>query len=274
MKRKQHSRHIIVIALLLLQSMAYAELLMHTHGYIAFAPYVTGVPKEKDTYPGYRAEFLSSVDIFNFGRTTVYGMIGNTTLMNLGQVSGFKLNKIRYNLAASARYEFDNWLIKGSFYRGSIHKISQSETGTPIWWNSIQLGVGSKGAYYLYLPEEYRKVQNRFLNTLDAQINAGVFIKPRGNVYTGMNHHFKYEVFSLLRYHLGAYKKWAAFAGLSQNTWFLTDSGTEHKINLTLNLFRKGAVNFAGFFYTYTLYDNFYPDNDNHMGQLGARVIF
>lgn len=250
------------------------QLLMHTHGYVAFAPYISGKVKKDGFWPGYRADFLTNVDIFKLGRATMYGTVGNTTLMSINEISGFTLNKLRFNLAANIRYEFENLLIKSTYYRGSIHKISAIEEGTPIWWNSIQVGLGTPGAYYLYLRDEYKMRENTIINSWDAQINIGAFIKPTGTVFSGINHHYRYELFSLVRYHLGVYKKWASFIGMNHNIWILRDSSTEYKISATVNLFRKGAVNFAGLYYTYVFYDSYAPDNEDKMGALGFRIIF
>ncbi len=247
---------------------------MHTHGFVAFAPYVTGVVKENDMWPGYRADFLTNIDFFKAGRSTIYGTVGNTTLISLGSTSGFTLDKLHYDLSANIRFEFEKLLIKGTFYRGSIHKISTVEEGTPIWWNCIQVGVGTPGATYLYLRDKYRTQDNTIINNWDGQVIFGTYFKPTGTVFTGINHSYKYEINSLVRYHLGVYKKWASFVGFRQSIWILRDSSKQYKTAITVNLFRKGAVNFAGFYYTYVLYDSYIPDNENKMGSLGFRIIF
>ncbi len=250
------------------------QLLMHTHGYVAFSPYISGKILEDESWPGYRADFLTNIDLFKIGHSTVYGTVGNTTLISVSETDVFTLNKIRFNLAASLRYEFKNLLVKGTFYRGSIHKISTIEEGSPVWWNSVQFGLGTPGAYYLYLRDEYRKRENTLINSWDAQINIGAFIKPTGNAFGGINHHYKYELFSLLRYQIGVYKKWASFIGINHNVWMLRDSSTEYKISATINLFRKGTVNFAGFYYSYVFFDSYKQDNENKMSSLGFRIIF
>lgn len=250
------------------------HLLMYSHGYIAFAPYINGKVTGEGFWPGYRADFTTNIDLFQIGHSIVYGTVGNTTLISVSETDIFTLNKIRYNLSANVRYEFENLLLKGSLYRGSIHKIGAFEEGTPIWWNSIQLGVGTPGAYYLYLRDEYKMRENTLINSWDAQINIGTFINPTGNAFSGINHHYKYELFSLLRYQIGVYNKWASFIGVNHNIWLLRDSSTEYKISATINLFRKGVVNFAGFYYTYVFYDSYTPDNEHKMGSLGLRIIF
>ena len=126
----------------------------------------------------------------------------------------------------------------------------------------------------MYLRDEYKMRENTLINRWDAQINIGAFIKPTGNAFSGINHHYKYELFSLLRYQIGVYKKWASFIGINHNVWLLRDSSTEYKISATVNLFRKGAFNFAGFYYTYVFIDSYKLDNENKMGSLGFRIIF
>lgn len=70
------------------------------------------------------------------------------------------------------------------------------------------------------------------------------------------------------------YGKWAYFASLRQQLWVRADHLAEHQINLTLNLFRKGTVNFAGLYYNYTIYDTFSLDSTDGLGSLGFRIIY
>ena len=256
-------------------SLCQAELLMSTHGYWSFAPYVNGIKKTEGLYPGYRAEFMAHIDFVRFNNLIFTGIVGNKTMISKSQLSVFELDRIRYILSPGFRYEFDKWIFLGSLNHESTYAISRAEEYKgATWMNSIRIGAGTKGAYYLYLRDHYKNIHKTFLNSWDAQINAGVFLHGSNSIWVAKNHDYKFEEFSLVRYYLGSFQKWVCFAGLNQNLWLGIDNSVEKKINITLNLFKEGTVNFFGFLYTYTIYDTYSKDNENKLGAFGVRVIF
>ena len=247
---------------------------MHTHGHITIAPYIHGFDDSEKLYPGYRSEFMTYVDFYKRNRLVVNSVLGTTTIISDPEHKKMRLDRIRYTLTPGFRYELDSWLIKGALHHECIHTISLPENKGSTWWNSFQIGLGTKGAYDLYLREQYKNIRNSFLNSWDAQINVGYILPSKRTLFSGQNHDYNYEIFSLLRYHIGSFRRWACFAGLRQNTWMKNDTSLEHQINISINFFRRGAVNFAGFFYTYNIYDTFTLDEANRMGALGFRIIF
>ena len=264
----------MILSLFKIQS-SEARLLMHTQGTVSFAPYVNGVKKTKGLYPGYRSEFQANVDFYRNNKLILTGLVGNMTIISRSDSSVFNLDKIRYTLAPGFRYEFTGWILRGSFHHESIYSLSRIEEQEGAYWqNSIRMGVGSRGSYYLYLDDRYRNVDDTFINSWDIQINGGIFLHGSRSIWVAKNHDYRYEIFSLIRYHVCTFHKWVYFAGLNQHLWIKSDNETEHKENLTLNFFRKGAVNFFGIYYTYTMYDSYKENNENKLGALGFRLIF
>ncbi|MFC1561339.1 hypothetical protein ACFL4V_02590, partial [Candidatus Latescibacterota bacterium] len=253
---------------------AKSELLMHTHGHITVAPYIHGFDNFKYNYPGYRSEFMTYVDFFRHRSIIFNSLLGTTTIISEPENQNMKLDRIRYILTPGFRYEFKTWLIRGALHHECIHNISRPEINGSTWWNSFQIGFGSKGSYYLYLQEQYKDVKNTFLNSMDAQINFGYIMPAKRTLTSGQNHEYHYEIFSLVRYQLGSFKRWVYFVGLRQNTWVKNDNSLEHQINITFNFFLKGTVNFTGFFYTYNILDTFSLDNADGMGAFGYKIIF
>jgi len=251
-----------------------AEWLFNTAGYLNYGNYVTGVPYERQSYPAYHCDFFARVDVLRIGATTIYSNIGSTSMMSTQKTWGLTIDYLRGDFALNARQEFHGWLINGAFSHGSLHKVSAPEAGKPILFNSYQLGVGTKNAYNLTPTEEYQPAANQFLNTVDAQINVGIFNKPKSTVFSGLNHHFRSELFSLVQYNIGTYRKWAAACSFNQHSWFLTDSSTEHKISVSLNLYCRGTTNFLELYYSYTLYDTSILDNTHKMGLVGIQAFF
>jgi hypothetical protein len=251
-----------------------AELLCRTDGYLNFGKYVSGVPYERQSYPAYHSDFFARVNILKLGTTSISSDIGSTSLMSIQHVFGFTIDYIRCDFSLNARREFNGWLINGAFSHGSLHKVSAPEAGKPILFNSYQLGIGTRDAYNLAPSAESLQAANKFLNTVDGQVNIGIFNKPKNSVFSGLNHQFKSELFSLVRYNVGTYRKWASAVGLNQHSWFLADSPAEHKISVSLNLYCRGTASFLGLYYSYTLYDTSILDNTHKMGLIGIQAIF
>ncbi|MFC1541405.1 hypothetical protein ACFL50_03015 [Candidatus Latescibacterota bacterium] len=247
---------------------------MNTHGHITLAPYVHGFDTSAQKIPSYRSEFITYVDYFSAGSFIVTSLFGTTTMISDNKQYGMRLERIRYTLTPGFRYEFPKWFIKGSLHHECIHTISRPEINGSTWWNSFQIGAGTKGSSFLYLKEEYKNVRNSFLNTWDAQINVGSILPSKRTLFSGQNHDYSFEVFSQIRYQLGSFLRWAYFAGLRQNTWVKTDNSTEQQIAITLNIFKRDTVNFAGIFYTYNIYDTFSLDNADGMGSFGFKIIY
>lgn len=250
------------------------ELIMRTYGDITIAPTVHGAKPSEKIYNGYRSEFMTYVDFFRVHGIVFNSLLGNTTIISNFDSTGMRLDRIRYTLTPGFRIERKRWIFRGTLHHECIHTIGRREEKGSIWWNSLQLGIGTREAYYLYLNEEYRKKNNIFLNTWDARVDIGYVIPARSTILTGQNHDFVFEQHGLLRYHLGVIENMAFFATLRHNFWVKTDSSAEQQILLTLNLFRKGTKNFAGIFYTYSFYDTFSLDNSEHLGYLGFRILY
>lgn len=270
---------------------ARAELVMDTHGMVSFAPYIHGMShtydivraspeseKTKRYYPAYRATFLANIDLYRWNHLVLTGTASNITAIAATDSAFFNLNRIHYIVSPGFRYEFPRFVVRGSFHHESVFSLSRPEhldrRKGPYWQNSIRLGVGSLGSYYLFLRDEYAGINNRLVNSFDAQINGGVFLHGSESIWISKNNPYRYEEFSLLRYHFGVFRNWAYFATFRQFLWVRLDHKREHNLNITLNAFRKGAVHFFGLYYTYTIYDNSTEDNEDRLGAMGLRVVF
>jgi hypothetical protein len=250
------------------------EVLMLTHGQITFAPYVNGRTPQKDFFPGYRSDFFTYVDFFSWKGFVSNWLIANTTLIARPDSTIFRLDRIRYTLTPGYRYEFDKWLISGLLLHECIHTVSREEEKGSVWWNSFEIGFGSKGAYPQYLVEKYKNAHLDLRNSLDAQVNFGAFLHGRESVWLAQNSDYRYEEFGLLRYHLGRWGCWGVFVDLPQHLWVTAENRLENKISPTVNLFLLGKVNIASLFYTYHIYDTNTHDNESGLGLLGFKIVF
>ena len=94
------------------------------------------------------------------------------------------------------------------------------------------------------------------------------------SVWLSQNHTYRYEEFSLIRYHLTRWGPWGTFLDLPQHLWINSDYEFKQKISPTLNLFLLGKVNIASGFYAYHIYDNSTYDNESGLGLFGFKIIF
>ena len=252
-----------------------AQLLMRTEGQLSFLPYLHGVDKSFGMYPGYRVRFSMNVDIYRFDRLILTGLTENVTLISRTDSSLVNLDKIHFVLSPGIRYDLKKYYFNGSIYHESINNIGRYEDiGGALWFNSIRIGIGSRGSSYLYLREEYMNINNQLMNTFDGQIKIGFFLHGRESIWTSKRHQYRYEALGNLRYHLGVYNNWAMFMGAEEQTWIKKNSTVEHKIRVRVSAFRKGTVNFSGFFYSYVIYDSYSIDNEEGLGAIGYTIIF
>ncbi len=272
MKRRLAS--VVLLLLAAAPSASDALLLMKSHGYITVAPYIHGFNRSEHLNPGYRSEFMTYVDFVKTKGLVLNSLLGTTTIITDPDREGMKLDRIRYTLSPGFRYEFDTWLIKGALHHECIHLISRPELNGSTWWNSFQIGAGTKGSYFLYLAEEYRNRSNTFINSWDGQINAGYIMPAKRTLFSGQNHDYRWEFFGRIRYHIGSFRRWAWFAGLQESAWLTKNGTTDHQISVAINMFRRGLSNFAGFYYTYMLYDTFKLDNSDGLGAVGFRIVY
>lgn len=177
---------------------------------VSFSPYIHGMGRTYDTVrltsdgsltkkltPSYRAEFLANIDFARWNRLVFIGMVGNTTMISSTDSSFFTLNRVHYLVSPGFRYEWGHVIFRAVFHHESIHSLSRPESldrrKGPYWQNSIRFGVGTRGAYWLYLRDEYQHVNNRFLNSFDAQVNAGVFIRGSDSIWSARNNPYRGE---------------------------------------------------------------------------------
>lgn len=264
---------IIIILIAVYPQQVFASLLMRSRGNITVAYTIHGTDRNQLTYPGYRSDFTTFVDFAKFGQVVIYSSIGNTTVISKPKNS-MQLDKIRYTLNPGFRVEFRSWLINGSLLHECIHTIGRPENNGSTWWNSFRIGIGTKEAYFLYLPNEYRNLNNIFINKFDAQVNFGNIVEAKQTLLTGQNHNYIYELSSLIRYHVGVYRNWVGFVTLRQHLWMLRDNSDEQSLTVSINLFRKGTKKFAGIYYDYNIVDTFSLDSASKIGALGFKIIF
>jgi hypothetical protein len=251
------------------------DFLFDTNGLVSFAPYFHGVNKTAGLHPSYRAEFHVNFDVFRFDKIIVSLKGGNTTLISSSDSSLINLDKIHYLLSPDVKMDFGSWMLNLSFNHESIYSISRSEQlNGANWQNSLRLGIGSKGSYNLYLYDVYRQHKDEFINKWDAQLNVGAFLYGNETIWRARNHDYRWEFFSLIRYHIGTKGKWVLFTGAKSHWWLDVNQNIEYRLFIDLNALYLTKVKGFGLFYRFVPHDSYSSDNVNGLGSIGFKVLF
>lgn len=250
------------------------QVLMRTHGEISFAPYVHGEFNEFEVTPGYRSDFHTYVDFFEWKGFVSNWLIANTTIIENNKETGLTLDKIRYTLTPGYRIEFEKYLISGLLLHECIHTISKPEKEGAVWWNSFQLGFGSNGSYPRHLVNIYKRNSIESFPNWDYNFNFGAFLYGEKSQWIQQNHEYRYEYFHKLRFHYGKWKYWGFYSDYKHHTWIDVHNDFENKISLDFNILLSGVENLASVFYKYTVHDTFAKDNTNELGAVGFKIIF
>jgi hypothetical protein len=249
------------------------EVLMATSGQVDFAGDLFGDPRYTDLPPGYRSDFHVWVDFFRWKGFISNWLIGNSTVISRNDSTPFQLSHIRYVLTPGYRYEFDTWQISGLLLHECVHTLSRPERNGAVWWNSFEIGMGTKGAYHDHLVEAYRARSIEPLR-LDARIDFGQFLYGRQSVWIGQNQDFRQELFGLVRLHLGGIGPFGFFQDVEPHLWRTANGSIDQKWSLSTHMYLLGKHNIAGGYFRWVPLDNNPHDNENGLGQLGFEIVF
>jgi hypothetical protein len=250
------------------------EVLMATSGQIDFATNLYGEPKFSDLSPGYRSDFQVWVDFFRWKGFISNWLIGNSTVIARNDSTPFELSHIRYILTPGYRYEFDSWQISGLLLHECVHTLSRPEKSGAVWWNSFQIGAGTKGAYHDHLVEAYREARSFPALRFDGRIDIGQFLYGQQSVWIGQNHDFRQELFGLARLRLGSAGPFGFFQDVQPHFWRTAAGGIEQKWSLSTHMYLLGKRNIAGGYLRWVVVDDNPHDNEDGLGQLGFEIVF
>lgn len=250
------------------------EVLMNTSGTVDFAANLFGSPRHAQLPPGYRSNFHLWVDFFRWKGFTSNWLIGNTTVASRNDSTAFQLSHIRYVLTPGYRYEFDTWQISGLLLHECLHTLSRPEANGAVWWNSFQIGAGTKGAYHDHLVEDYRAARAFPSLRLDGRVDFGQFLYGPQSVWIGQNHDFRQEAFGLARLRLGSLGSFGFFQDVQPHFWRSSTGRIDQKWSLSSHMYLLGRHNIAGGFVRWVVFDDTPHDNENGLAQLGFEIVF
>jgi hypothetical protein len=185
-----------------------------------------------------------------------------------------KLDKIRYTLMPQLRYSFRKSCSTLSLDHQCIHTLSRDEnTNGSTWWNIVQGGFGTKGAYSFYFIRKYNNRDFSLRNSFDAHINAGYYLHGRAALI-GNNHDYKYDVSGLVRYHFGLFRNQTIFIDVNHHFWYGKNGKITAKISGEINYVILAFDNIATVYYNHCFIDENPYDNEFSLGAAGFKIMF
>ena len=277
LKNNMISAVIFVIVLLLVSvqnvSGGTVSLLLQPSGQVSFAPTLFGQNKFSDLEPGYRTDLFVYMDLFKYDQWIFSFYTSNTTLISRDASTLFTLDRIRYTLAPGFRHVFRKWVASGMLFHECIHTISRPEKNGSVYWNTIRIGTGTKGAYHFYLVDKYMTRDFTLRNSIDVRLDVDFYLRGDAFSLIAQNHQYRLGSSELIRYHFDFLKR-QFFADCAHRFWLEDDSIWTQKLSAALNWVLPGRKKLATFFFQYTLFDDNPYDNEDTLGVVGFRMVF
>jgi hypothetical protein len=257
-----------------LTNMPDVKMLFHANGQVTLGAQIYGKPRFEDLGPGYRSDIAVNTELFGY-KDLIFDFLtaASTSIARLPETP-VKLDKIRYTLTPELRYEFRKSLVTGSLFHECIHTLSRAEdTAGSTWWNVVQVGMGTKGAYSFYFIRRYDNRDFALRNSFDASINAGYYLHGHAALI-GHNHEYAYDLSGLIRYHFGLFRNQTFFIDLTHHTWLDKNSKYTFKLTGEIDYVILAFDNIATLFYSHCFIDENPYDNENSLGTIGFKIIF
>ncbi len=210
---------------------ARADFTLDSHGWVTLESYIHGRKDEQDLNRSHRSEFTGIVDIYNYKAFTFTFLLGNATDIARQPDSTYYMDRIIYTYTYGGRLDLGPWVIRGDYHHDCIHLIDRPELNGSTWWNSYLIRMGTRGAFYLYLPEGYNSREEGLLGPFDVRVGFAAYRKPGNTIADGQNHNYQYEFSNLIRYQFAGNQKWIGFVDLHQRLWMTWDSTVRRQTN-------------------------------------------
>lgn len=249
------------------------SILFDASGQATIGVHVFGRNRFAELAPGYRADFLIYTDLVSY-RNVIFDLLaGATTSIARLPDKPIKMDKIKYVLVPCFRYPFKKGLLDLRLLHECIHTISREEISGSTWWNSIQIGAGTKGAYHHHFIEKYNRREFSIRNSLDLRYRVGLYLHGDAELI-GSNHDYLVDGSGLVRYHFGLFRNQTVFIDLANHLWIERDGIVTSKTTCEVNWVILAVHNIATLFYSYCFQDDNPFDNEATLMSLGFRSIF
>ncbi len=250
------------------------KMLFRSNGMVTLGVHLYGDPRYGDLGPGYRSDLVINTEFFGYNNL-VFDLLtaASTSIARLPETP-VKLDKIRYNLTPELRYSFRKSIVTASLYHLCIHTLSREEDENgSTWWNALQIGGGTKGAYSFYFIQKYNNREFSLRNSFDGTVNFGYYLHGE-HPLIGHNHEYQYDASGLLRYHFGLFRNQTLYVDVNSRVWFSKNGMVTYKLSGELNYVILAYDNIATLYYSHCFVDENPYDNEFSLGAVGLKLIF
>lgn len=243
-------------------------------GLFSIGAHLYGKPKYGDLGPGYRSDMMINMELISYKDLTFDFLTAASTSIARLPDDPIQMDKIRYNLTPTFRYSLTKSIITASLYHLCIHTISrpENENGS-TWWNAVQAGWGTKGAYSFYFIQKYNNRDFSLRNSFDITINAGYYLHGKAPLI-GNNHDYVCDLSGLIRYHFGIFRNKTIFIDTYYRIWYDKSKKTTVKLTGEINYVILAFDNIASVYFNHCIIDQNPYDNEYSLGALGLKIIF
>jgi hypothetical protein len=250
------------------------RMLFHANGVVSLGVHMYGHPKFGDLGPGYRSDLNVNTELISYKNLYFDFLTAASTSIARLPETPVKLDKIRYTLTPELRYPFRKSVATLSLYHECIHTLSRDEDSSgSTWWNVVQGGFGTKGAYSMYFIQKYNNRDFSLRNSFDAHINVGYYLQGKAALI-GHNHNYTYDVSGLVRYHLGLFRNQTIFFDVNHHFWYSRDNKITAKISGEIDYVILAYDNIATLYYNHCFVDENPYDNEYSLGTIGLKIMF
>lgn len=244
------------------------------NGLFSIGAHLYGKPKYGDMSPGYRSDMMINIALLSYKELAFDFLTAASTSIARLPDDPIKMDKIRYTLTPTFRYSLTKSIITASLYHQCIHTISRDENENgSTWWNAIQAGWGTKGAYCYYFIQKYNNRDFSLRNSFDITINAGYYLHGKAALI-GNNHKYAYDLSGLVRYHFGIFRNRTIFIDTYYHIWYDKAKKTTVKLTGEINYVILAFDNIASVYFNHCIIDENPFDNEYSLGALGVKIIF
>jgi len=251
-----------------------SNFIFKANGNVTLGRYLYGEKPKNALEPGFRSNFRVYFDIFRNNSFVLNILTANTTTIGKNDESFIDLDKIRYTLSPGFRYEHQKWILTGLFFHECIHTISRDETDGSTWWNALQIGAGTKGAYHYYLVDKYNTHDFSLSNSFDISQNFSYYLHGEESSLIAQNHNYRFDEFGVIRYHFGSIGNKSLFLDFNHRVWLDAEKKLTSKFSIEANFIIKAKSNFASVYFRHCFHDQNPHDNEKNLGVVGLKLIF
>lgn len=244
-----------------------------SRGGTSFIYYLTQGNRYSELPPGYRFEFSLDNQVYEFEQGHAFLNVANATAISRQDTTAVKLDKIRYRIEPGYRHILSGYEASALLSHECIHQIDRERAGGSIFWNTIQLGFGTQGAYDRNLISRVVHRDFQLRNSWDYALSLDAFLFGDALYWIDQNHDYRGHAQSLLRYNWSLWANSAFHVDLRHEGWIDSDGGWQQKGKIQWNWILLSRKSVGMLYLEWNYLDQTRFDNESSLVGLGVRIL-